>query len=89
MCAALQLELFRLLLAKTGAIHWIEPHLYRVENHNPELFLGVPAIRIEQPISRYYEYNIAKGEKSGRAAWNKKAFQGINFESISFRKTCI
>src|SRR6185437_14209184 len=37
---------------------------------------------IEQPISRYYEYNIVKGEKSGRAAWNKKAFNGVDLRSI-------
>jgi hypothetical protein len=37
---------------------------------------------IEQPVGRYYEYNIAKGEKTGRAAWNKKPFNGINFQSI-------
>ncbi len=37
---------------------------------------------IEQPIERYYDYNIAKGVKEGRAAWNKKPFQGIQLESI-------
>jgi len=37
---------------------------------------------IEQPIGRYYDYNVAKGVKEGRAAWNKKPFQGIQLESI-------
>jgi hypothetical protein len=38
---------------------------------------------IEQPINRYYDYNIAKGAKEGRASWNKKALNGINLESIN------
>jgi hypothetical protein len=37
---------------------------------------------IEQPIERYYDYNVVKGVKEGRAAWNKKPFQGIQLESI-------
>ena len=38
---------------------------------------------IEQPINRYYDYNIAKGAKEGRASWNKKALNGIDLESIN------
>ncbi len=72
---------------KLGAIHWIEASPLSVWKSQPRTFAWeyLP-FEVEQPISRYYEYNIAKGEKSGRAAWNKKAFQGINFESISLPK---
>ena len=38
---------------------------------------------IEQPISRYYDYNIVKGEKEGRASWHKKPVDGLNLQSIS------
>jgi len=37
---------------------------------------------LEQSSAQYWEYATIKGEKSGRAAWNKKPFQGINIESI-------
>jgi len=69
---------------KMGAIHWIEASPLTIWKSQPRTFAWeyLP-FEVEQPISRYYEYNIAKGEKSGRAAWNKKAFQGINLESIN------
>ena len=38
---------------------------------------------VEQPISRYYDYNIVKGEKEGRASWHKKPVDGLNLQSIS------
>ncbi|MDG5814083.1 hypothetical protein QA601_03265 [Chitinispirillales bacterium ANBcel5] len=37
---------------------------------------------VEQPVARFYEYNIARGVRTGRAAWNKKPFNGFNLESI-------
>lgn len=37
---------------------------------------------LEQSSAQYYEYATIKGEKTGRAAWNKKPFQGLQFESI-------
>lgn len=68
---------------KLGAVHWIEASPLSIWKSQPRNFAWeyLP-FEVEQPIARYYEYNIAKGEKSGRAAWNKKAFQGINLESI-------
>lgn len=68
---------------KLGAVHWIEASPLSIWKSQPRTFAWeyLP-FEVEQPIARYYEYNIAKGEKAGRAAWNKKAFQGINFESI-------
>jgi hypothetical protein len=69
---------------KLGAVHWIEANPLTIWKAQPRTFAWeyLP-YEVEQPIARYYEYNIAKGEKSGRAAWNKKALQGINFESIN------
>ncbi|MDO5575663.1 MAG: hypothetical protein Q4F84_01175 [Fibrobacter sp.] len=69
---------------KMGAVHWIEASPLTIWKSQPRTFAWeyLP-FEVEQPIARYYEYNIAKGEKSGRAAWNKKAFQGINLESIN------
>jgi hypothetical protein len=69
---------------KLGAVHWIEASPLTIWKSQPRTFAWeyLP-FEVEQPIARYFEYNIAKGEKSGRAAWNKKAFQGINLESIN------
>ncbi len=69
---------------RLGAIHWIEASPLTIWKAQPRMFAWeyLP-YEIEQPIARYYDYNIAKGERTGRAAWNKKAFQGINLESIN------
>ncbi|MBN1128146.1 MAG: hypothetical protein JXA71_04135 [Chitinispirillaceae bacterium] len=69
---------------KMGSILWTEASPLTIWKSQPRTFAWeyLP-YEIEQPIARYFEYNIAKGEKTGRAAWNKKALQGINFESIN------
>lgn len=69
---------------KMGAVQWIESSPLTVWKSQPRTFAWeyLP-FEVEQPIARYFEYNLAKGEKAGRAAWNKKAFQGVNFESIN------
>lgn len=69
---------------KLGNVNWVEASPLTIWKSQPRLFAWeyLP-FEIEQPIARYYEYNIAKGEKSGRAAWHKKAFNGLNLESIS------
>jgi hypothetical protein len=69
---------------KLGSVLWIESSPLTIWKSQPRMFAWeyLP-YEVEQPIARYYEYNLAKGEKSGRAAWNKKAFQGINLESIN------
>ncbi|NLG16370.1 MAG: hypothetical protein GX556_03435 [Fibrobacter sp.] len=71
-------------MLKLGAVHWVEASPLTIWKSQPRTFAWeyLP-FEVEQPIARYFEYNIAKGEKSGRAAWNKKAFQGINLESIN------
>jgi hypothetical protein len=67
-----------------GNTMWTEASPLTVWKAQPRTFAWeyLP-FEVEQPISRYYEYNIARGEKSGRAAWNKRPFNGINFESIN------
>lgn len=69
---------------KLGAVHWTEASPLSIWKSQARLFAWeyLP-FEVEQPIARYYEYNMALGERAGRAAWNKKAFQGINFESIN------
>lgn len=69
---------------KLGSVLWVESSPLTIWKAQPRMFAWeyLP-YEVEQPIARYYEYNLAKGEKSGRAAWNKKAFQGINLESIN------
>jgi hypothetical protein len=37
---------------------------------------------IEQPVATYYDYATVKGERTGRAAWNNRAFQGMQLESV-------
>lgn len=71
-------------MLKMGGLIWTEMSPLTVWKSQPRTFAWeyLP-FEVEQPIGRYYEYNIAKGEKSGRAAWNKKPFQGINIESIN------
>jgi len=69
---------------KMGNTLWTEASPLTVWKSQPRTFAWeyLP-FEVEQPISRYYEYNIAKGAKDGRAAWNKKPFNGINVESIN------
>ncbi|MFP4416026.1 MAG: hypothetical protein ACLFSB_02005 [Chitinispirillaceae bacterium] len=69
---------------KMGNVQWIEASPLTIWKAQPRTFAWeyLP-FEVEQPIARYYEYNIAKGEKTGRAAWNKKPFNGINLESIN------
>ena len=69
---------------KLGNTMWTEASPLTVWKSQPRTFAWeyLP-FEIEQPIARYYEYNIARGEKTGRAAWNKRSFNGINLESIN------
>jgi hypothetical protein len=71
-------------MLKMGSVQWIESSPLTVWKSQPRTFAWeyLP-FEVEQPIARYFEYNLAKGEKAGRAAWNKKAFQGVNLESIN------
>ncbi len=69
---------------RMGNINWVEASPFTIWKAQPRTFAWefLP-YEIEQPIARYYEYNIAAGEKAGRAAWHKKPFNGITLESIS------
>ncbi|ERP32163.1 hypothetical protein [Chitinivibrio alkaliphilus] len=69
-------------MLQAGAINWIEASPLSVWKGQPRVFAWerMP-YEIEQPISQFYEYNIAHGYREGRAAWNKKPFQGIHLQS--------
>lgn len=66
-----------------GNIIWTEASPLTVWKAQPRIFAWeyLP-YEMEDPVSAYYENNVAKGEQIGRAAWHKKAFNGINLESI-------
>jgi hypothetical protein len=69
---------------RMGNVIWTEASPLTIWKSQPRTFAwDYLPFEVEQPVSRYYEYNIAKGEKSGRAAWNKKPFNGIDFRSIN------
>jgi hypothetical protein len=68
---------------KCGAINWLEASPFTIWKAEPRAFAWEwLEYELEQPIATYYEYNVAIGEKTGRAAWHKKAFFGMNLESI-------
>lgn len=69
---------------RMGNINWTEASPLTIWKSQPRnTAWDFLPYEIEQPVSRYYEYNIAKGAKEGRASWHKKAFNGINLESIN------
>jgi len=70
--------------ARMGNVLWVQASPLTIWKAQPRTFAwDYLPFEIEQPIAKYYEYNIVKGIKEGRAAWNKKPFQGIQFESIN------
>ncbi len=69
--------------AKIGGVLWTEASpLTLWKGQNRVFGWDYVPYELEQSNGQYYEYATLKGEKTGRAAWNKKPFQGINFESI-------
>jgi hypothetical protein len=69
---------------RMGNIQWTEASPLTIWKSQPRnMAWDFLPYEIEQPVSRYYEYNIAKGAKEGRASWHKKAFNGIDLESIN------
>ncbi|MDB5106203.1 MAG: hypothetical protein JWP91_3892 [Fibrobacteres bacterium] len=68
---------------RMGNVLWTEASPLTIWKAQPRTFAwDYLPYEVEQPVGRYYEYNIAKGEKSGRAAWNKKPFNGVDLRSI-------
>jgi hypothetical protein len=68
---------------RMGNVLWTEASPLTIWKAQPRTFAwDYLPYEVEQPVGRYYEYNIAKGEKTGRAAWNKKPFNGVDFRSI-------
>jgi len=69
---------------KMGSIIWAEASPLTIWKAEPRAFAWeYLEYEDEQPSSEYYKSNVAIGEKTGRAAWNKKAFNGINLETIN------
>ena len=70
--------------AKFGSIIWAEGSPFTIWKAEPRAFAWeFLEYEEEQPASEYFKSNVAIGEKTGRAAWHKKAFNGINLESIN------
>jgi len=69
---------------KLGSIIWTEASPLTIWKAEPRAFAWeYLEYEDEQPSSEYYKSNVEIGEKTGRAAWNKKAFNGINLEGTT------
>jgi hypothetical protein len=72
------------LLLKFGGLQWIETSPLTVWDYQRRLFAwDFLPYEVEEPIATYYDKNVIKGERTGRATWNKKPFNGIGLESIT------
>ncbi|HOX51318.1 MAG TPA: hypothetical protein PKY05_07510, partial [Fibrobacteria bacterium] len=68
---------------RVGGTLWTEASPLTVWRSQNRLFgWDYVPYELEQPSAQYYEYATSKGERVGRAAWNKKPFQGFQWESI-------
>ena len=69
--------------AKLGGVLWNELSPLTVWKIQPRIFAwDYLPFELEQSTAQFYDYGTVKGEKSGRAAWNKKPFQGMQLESV-------
>jgi hypothetical protein len=67
---------------KLGGVLWTEASPLTVWKGQNRLFgWDYVPYELEQSPAQYYEYATSKGERTGRAAWNKKPFQGFQWES--------
>ncbi len=68
---------------KAGGVLWNEMSPLTVWKTQPRMFgWDYLPYELEQSTAMFYDYATVKGFKEGRAAWNKKPFQGLQFESI-------
>jgi len=68
---------------RVGGTLWTEASPLTVWKGQNRLFgWDYVPYELEQPSAQYYEYATSKGERVGRAAWNKKPFQGFQWESM-------
>jgi hypothetical protein len=68
---------------KIGGTLWAEASPLSVWKGQNRMFgWDYVPYELEQSGAQYWEYNTLKGEKTGRAAWNKKPFQGLMMESV-------
>lgn len=69
--------------AKVGGVLWTEASPLTLWKGQNRMFgWDYVPYELEQSNAQYWEYATLKGEKTGRAAWNKKPFQGLQLESI-------
>jgi hypothetical protein len=68
---------------KLGGVLWTETSPLTVWKGQNRMFgWDYLPYALEQDPAQYYEYATSKGELSGRAAWNKKPFEGIQWQSV-------
>jgi hypothetical protein len=68
---------------KIGGTLWQEASPLTTWKSQPRMFgWDYVPYELEQSNAQYWEYATLKGEKTGRAAWNKKPFQGLMLESV-------
>jgi hypothetical protein len=68
---------------KAGGVLWNELSPLTVWKTQPRMFgWDYLPYELEQSTAMFYDYATVKGFKEGRAAWNKKPFQGLQLESI-------
>lgn len=68
---------------KAGGVLWNEMSPLTVWKTQPRMFgWDYLPYELEQSTAMFYDYATVKGFKEGRAAWNKKPFQGLQLESI-------
>lgn len=69
--------------SKIGGTLWYEASPLTVWKGQNRMFgWDYVPYELEQSEAQYWEYATLKGEKTGRAAWNKKPFQGLMLESV-------
>lgn len=68
---------------KAGGVLWNEMSPLTVWKTQPRMFgWDYLPFELEQSTAMFYDYATVKGFKEGRAAWNKKPFQGLQLESV-------
>ena len=67
-----------------GAVNWTEfspLSVYKAQAKNFAWWYY--PYEMEEPISSFYKDNLITGELTGRSAWHKKSFQGINLSLMN------
>jgi hypothetical protein len=71
-------------MLKFGGLQWIEASPLTIWKYEQRMFAwDYLPFEVEESIADYYVKNLIEGERTGRAAWPKKPFNGIGLESIN------